>query len=711
MSPPRPLLALLGSFLLGLCFPLANAGAQVPEKDDDPEKVSNDQPSRPLQMPAASGEVKEAFDDFERFNRRGAWERATKALYAIPDAQATRFVDGTDGFIIPVARKRRAVLAGLPPEGLAAYRLFYDADAKKMLDGAEGPTEQAILEKLYSAYFLTTVGDNAADRLGDLYYEQGRFDRAADCWLAVFRERPDSDLAPALTGLKAAVALHRAGRAAEARALRGELTDRFAGEVVAIAGRKAKVAEHLRTILGDPSGPRPADSAALVGTPALAPLPDLVKPAWRVRFGASVTAGMTGVEKSQWEENSLSLAVPRLAVAGSMLVANYLGNVFAVDLATGKMLWRSGSFHNVDVAAMSDHARMVDSSRYAILAGLGYVWDLSRDIKDANYLAAAHLTCRRAENGEIAWQSSKLPDYTGIDLVGLPILADDALIVAGKSSGNNNGQEHQAHQFVLAIRPHDGKLLWKTDVGSFREAQQFYYYQMSDSSPQPRLTYHAGSIYIDTHVGVLVRLDAKSGRVDWGYGYRTEAVQGQSRFFFRMTAPTPAPVGAPPLAFDDGLMVKGAKSDRVAVIDPDRMKVVWDRPIGRASRLLGVDETTVYLGGPDLSAFDRKTKVLRWSLPLPGGSEDGRVLLRADGLWQLTPRGIFEVDPPTGRVRRIFRGDDGGDAGGDLILVDRWLITVSNQTISAYPRGQADAGANRAAGAEPANPKTRGSDD
>ena len=97
-------------------------------------------------MPPASSETKEAFDDFERFARRGAWERATKALYTIPEAQAARFVDGQNGFIISVARKRRAVLAGLSPEGQAAYRLFYDADAKKLLDQAEGAAEQATLE-------------------------------------------------------------------------------------------------------------------------------------------------------------------------------------------------------------------------------------------------------------------------------------------------------------------------------------------------------------------------------------------------------------------------------------------------------------------------------------------------------------------------------------------------------------------------------------
>src|SRR4051812_15627321 len=83
-------------------------------KEDEAGKVTNDRPDRPLQMPPASSEVKEAFDDYERFRRRGAWERALKSLYTIPEAQAVRFVDGQDGFIITVARKRRAGLAELP---------------------------------------------------------------------------------------------------------------------------------------------------------------------------------------------------------------------------------------------------------------------------------------------------------------------------------------------------------------------------------------------------------------------------------------------------------------------------------------------------------------------------------------------------------------------------------------------------------------------
>ena len=679
-------LAILATLSVGL--------VQAPAAEDEADKVSNDRPDRPLQMPAASGETKEAFDDFERFARRAAWERATKALYAIPESQASRFVDGKDGFIVSVASKRRAVLAGLAPEGQAAYRLYYDADAKKLLDQAEGPTEQATLERLYSSYLLTSVGDNAADRLGDLYFEQGQFDRAADCWLTVLRDRPDSELSPALMTIKAALALSRAGRKSELDALRAEVADRHAEEVVTLGGRKAKAAEHLRGILGEAAAPKASSASAAVEgkSPALAAA---VPAAWQLRFGASIVAGMTPLELTQWETTLFSGTVPPVAAQGHRLYANYLGHVFALDLDSGKLLWRSSSFHNLEVAGASDQARMIDTRRYAIVAAPGFVWSLGRDVKEQNYQAPTRLTCRQAETGEVVWQSPDLPDYAGLDLVGEPLLARGTLFLAAKPPtnmyGGGGGGGNGPRMLALAIRPHDGKVLWKTELGTIRENQQYYYYGPPPSAPQPRLIYRAGSLYVDTHSGVLARLDAESGALAWGYGYPTEPVQGQSRVMFWGNQPSndPTPVASTPLMDGAALLLKGAKSDRICAIDPDRMKVLWERPIAKSARLIGVDDQAIYLGGPELGGLDAKTRALKWSTPLPGGSEEGSVLVRPDGLWQLTARGVFEVDPKTGRVRRIFRGEDPGATGGDLVLTDRWLLAITNRTISAYPRGPA----------------------
>ena len=103
-----------------------------------------------------------------------------------------------------------------------------------------------------------------------------------------------------------------------------------------------------------------------------------------MRFGESVVAGMTPPERTQWEANPLSGAVPAVAVDGATLYANYLGYVFALNLESGKLLWRSASFHNVEVPAAQDQARMIDPTRFAILASKSHVWSLGRDLKDPN---------------------------------------------------------------------------------------------------------------------------------------------------------------------------------------------------------------------------------------------------------------------------------------------------------------------------------------
>jgi outer membrane protein assembly factor BamB len=666
-----------------LLLPAVTRG-QAPQEADT-GKVSNDQPGRPLQMSPASTEVKEALDDFERFQRRHAWERALKSLYTIPDDQAARFIDGENGFIISVASKRRAALSALPPEGKAAYRLFYDAEAKKLLDEAEGANELKILERLYSAYFISSVGDNAADRLGDLYFEMGRFDRAADCWLAILRELPDTDLSPAQIGVKAAVALARAGRRSELDQVRAELSERYADEKVTIAGTTATPTELLRQLIGEELTSATVPKNSITEEQLSPGLATEVEPAWQVRFGDSVEAGMTPTELSQWESNAISVAVPAVAVTGKSLYANYLGHVFAVDTESGKLRWRSSAFHNLEVSAMQNQAFMLDPARFEIVADEHYVWTLGRDPKDPNFFGPFRLTCRRVQGGEVVWQTSDLAEYAQIDLVGQPLLVAAKIFCAAKTNSNQG----EPRQSIVAIRPRDGKLLWTTEIGGMRQGQQFFWYGMRQDEPQPRLIYRAGTIFVDTHVGVLGRLDAESGALDWGYAYATDFVQAQGRVFFFNGTPqmeSAESAGGAPLPLADALVVKGARSDRMYALDANRMKLLWERPIAKSARLLGGDDHAIYLGGPELEALDLGTRELTWATHVPSGSARSRVIARSDGLWQFTPRGVFEIDPKSGDIRRIFRGKDLGAATGDLYVTDALVFTVSNRTISAYPR-------------------------
>ena len=254
-----------------------------------------------------------------------------------------------------------------------------------------------------------------------------------------------------------------------------------------------------------------------------------------MRFGDTVEAGMTPAELTQWEaERSVGGRSRGVVVDGSKLFANYLSYLFAIDLKSGKLLWRSAAFHHLEVPAMQNVAQFTDTTRYAIIASGEHVWTLSRDLKDGNFQAPFVLTCRRAENGEVIWQSKDLSDYAGLDLNGPPILAAGKIFIPAKGPGNPQQGQGGMQQLVLAIQPHDGKVIWKSEVGALRQdnRNRWWGYNGQQAEAQPRLVYRAGAIYVETHQGVFARLDADSGTPDWGYAYQTDAVQGQSRFFF-----------------------------------------------------------------------------------------------------------------------------------------------------------------------------------
>ena len=264
-------------------------------------------------------------------------------------------------------------------------------------------------------------------------------------------------------------------------------------------------------------------------------------------------------------------------------------------------------------------------------------------------MAPFRLTCRRADRGEVVWQSTDLPDYAQLDLVGPPILGGGTLFIAGQDPPNQQQPERPA----AAIRAGDpaarrqaaledrGRDVPPGAAGSITTA-------CATRRPSRGCSYRAGSVYIDTHVGVLARLDAESGALDWGYGYQTEPVQSSSRFFFYDAAQEPSRPPARRSRSGEALLIKGAKSGRVYAIDPDRMKALWDRPMAKVARLLGVDDRALFLGGAEIGALDLQSRVAPLGDATARRQHGGRVLVRPDGLWQLTSRGIFEIDPKSG---------------------------------------------------------------
>ena len=159
-------------------------------------------------------------------------------------------------------------------------------------------------------------------------------------------------------------------------------------------------------------------------------------------------------------------------------------------------------------------------------------------------------------------------------------------------------------QYVLAIQPHDGKVLWKTEIGTFRQGQQYYYYYMPETlAPASTGLPRRGDLC--RHARRRARAARRGNRrVRLGIWLQdgTRSSPDIASYYYERRSPRRS-VGRRSQT-GEAFLVKGMQSERLYAVEPNKMKVLWERPITKASRLLGVDDNAVYLGGDELSAVD-----------------------------------------------------------------------------------------------------------
>lgn len=651
------------------------AAAQVVMVAAPYSAASPNDPQRPFNLPSQKAEVSEALAEFHRLGERGAWERAFKELEKVQQAPPSALAPGNDGLWAPTRQLIRQALAEMPPGGKQAYRLFHDADAKVLLDGAKGKEEAEKLAKIFNDHFVTASGDLAADRLGDLYFERGEMDKAAECWQAVIEFRPESAIPRVRLLVKAAIALARAGRWSEFDELRRQVRERHAGESVVLGGKQIPAGQRLDELAGEHAKaaptPRVEESAAAESDLAL-PQGDSLR--WQFRLFNAPQAQMLAQAGQNWgwgNQFPVREMSPAAVMDGERVYMNVMGYLMAVDLKTGKLVWRSAKLHELPQKLQQSQYHFPE--QYSLAIDGGVLWGVTRDVAQIGQHGQNFRLARwEAATGKPGWTSQNLPELQNWNMMGRPLPAGDRVyIAAGKQ-----GQGAELH--LLAVAAADGKLLWSTHLGTHQVDQGQMFYRRTS---QPSLALYAGRVIVDTHAGALVAVDSRGGAIEWGMIYDSQ--MPDTNYWYNRPRVLET-VGAPLIA-GNVLYFKSMRSARLYAIDLAAPKLLWKRPVGESSMLIGVDAENIYLGGEEVLAIELASQKLRWATRLPVGTGWIKPVLTKRFVYQFTPRGVFELDKRNGDTARLFRGADLDSLGGQLLVADDALVTVSNLAVTCYP--------------------------
>ena len=645
-------------------------------------------------------DIDAAINAFHQHLDAGDWEKAFRQLISL--TESTRHIMaplGDSSIYTPVRRSIQRRLLTLPPEGRRAFQQFYDAQAREMLSRARdhdqpGSDEQVQLAReVFELFLLTSSGDTAADLLGNLYFERGEFEQAQASWQAILDTHPGTSLPEVELQFKRVVAYHRAGMAQEAHALAEQVSLRFAGREVAYAGGRVDAAQALRDLLGA----APADESAVASDATVpAGLPaEGDAPLWQMTFASDATTALfqnTTNRRNYYGPTDLRLLTPPAAADGRAVYAHWHGVAFAMDLDTGKLLWRNGSFNE---AGRNIQQRMGSATgtprgyKIALTDRLVLVQSAGQGAGGQPFDRFT-LTALDKQTGETVWDSGAMPDWRGHSFCGQPLVVrGQAYVIThpvgaiqqeGQTTGN--ARSLTLHRIDAAT----GRPQWSMPLGDV-DVQANPYIQ-SVWMPQPTLLLHDRALFVLTNNGAVMAVDTGAGEVAWAARLRApEGVGNQeNRNFYNIQPPSANVQGAGDLFLSQGVLyVKEARSPRIYAFDPDGPTLLWERPAPADAALIGVDSRNLYVMAQAVRAYPLPEQDHRgWNNNQIGGPSVGSALISDDTLYVLGGNKLRALSLRNGDPAGIYPSRHLRDNGGQLLMVGDKLICITQRDITAF---------------------------
>jgi len=196
-----------------------------------------------------------ANDEFAGYLRKaqeqikaGQYAPAIKVLQALIRKQDSGVVATGDGRqFISLWLTANQLIGMMPPAGLRHYRTLNDPPAGQLFTQAIAQSDTAGLRKIVNEYLHSSFGVKALDALGTIYFDRGRFFRAARVWRQSVLLNPTRSDKPLMLA-KIATAYHLGGDEDATREVLHQITTDHAGAEAVLGGKKQKIAAFLAKV-------------------------------------------------------------------------------------------------------------------------------------------------------------------------------------------------------------------------------------------------------------------------------------------------------------------------------------------------------------------------------------------------------------------------------------------------------------------------------
>ena len=625
-------------------------------------------------------------------------------------------------------------LAKLPPEARAIYRNRVDPQAERWFNQGVRDRDRDALRRVVEQAFSSSWGDDAAEWLGDLAYQDGRFEEALSNYRLVVPDRagdagvlvhPDPSVDVARIAAKKI--LCRAAIASLAPTVEdlNEFQKRFPEGKGRLAGRDGSFLETLKAALQDdslampksPDGRWPTFAGSPQRTRVVPGSIDIGSKQWRVdlepvqstrppRGGRAASFPVTPIAPHRLlAYHPIVVGDQVIVTNGSQITAYNLNDrpesVQGSPLESVKAAWR----YDGDRESLIPQAtrNLTGPPRYTLTAQGDRIFSrMGPNIVPSFNMGRRELVSpsrivgiNRSKDGEPLWPSKSAVDILapkrqgepvsrGIGFEGTPVADDHNIYVA------LTDRREETLNYIAALDAETGDTRWVRFLGTaFSDTLNAFAMNggmggfgnaLSGDFGHRLISLEGPTLYYQTNLGAVVALETETGAIRWVATYPRLDRNGSS-----------SERDLNPAVVHDGIVIVAPDdSSSILAFDADTGRLVWKtEPIDddvRLAHLLGVAKGRLVATGDKVLLFDIKNGKLVSAWPDAGKTHEGfgRGVLAGDKIYWPTRNEIHVLDQGTGlrsepsiKLQEAFQ-----TGGGNLAVGDGYLIVAeANQLV------------------------------
>lgn len=662
-------------------------------------------------LPLAEDDLQQQILAYRSYVEQEDWGKAFRLLTELDGSALEGMVPvGDDGLHIGVSQQVQSSLLGLGPEGLRAFRLYFDGQAREQFDevlshpmpGSEAQLE--LTESLVSRMLASSIGGEAAELLGDLYFGRGLFRKAQRYWALALEYGEVSGQRSFALQTKLVMAIDRGGDRAAAASLYTGLKARYSDTTIKLGGEEIDAIALLGERL---EGAADVADVKSEEAPALELPKKGALPAWSQKFLSQAnTEAMTasnGRNNYYRGPQDLNNYVPQVVADQDRVYFHWLGKISALDRDSGKILWRVGRVEEAArIAGSLANSSGGDPRNYRIsLAGDVLLVTASRLNKRRNQFT---LSAYNTQTGQLLWNTEPNDDWY------LPPISQGA----GGVSLRGDVIAHEGWAYAI-YQPVDGSdcflrkfdLLtgspeWTLPIGT-ADPLTFQYTEIK-RMPQPLMVLGDDLLYVMMNNGSLIAVDTATAQMKWAM--RTEAPFGigqtqQSRHshnnrLWQQLESFDNPNGSGTLLLqDDVLYAKEHNTKTLYALAPATGELRWSRDkLDADAKLIGIDREHFYMMNKAVKGYHLDgERALDWHNKIDTGSPKHAASLMSQGKIMVLANdrlNLLDTTKRGDRVATYANSDYLGNNGGRLYRFDDLLICINTKRLTAYRLGLAD---------------------